>query len=258
MSRWRFLLVFFVFATPGVRAAIISVTNGDFDLLYKPGSTSITATIPPGAFTWGVGKNVPVTLGSASYSDGTTGNAVDVPGWTVADTHMGVQSPTPSYFHAGQSDSAPNFVFCNGTGFQAPITGAPMVSDTVTVIDADTAYTLSVRVGLREFVTPATPLRVELLANGQSLTPDAADSPALSQGNFVTWSRTYEVGSLAPYVGEPLTILLGDGASASGQQADFDSVSLVSSPEPGSLSLLVFSLLALPLRRWRSTASCSC
>ena len=63
----------------------IPIVNPGFDTLFKPGSTSITATLPAGTLTTGFGGGVAVVDAGgagaqANYSDGTTGTSVDVPG----------------------------------------------------------------------------------------------------------------------------------------------------------------------------------
>jgi hypothetical protein len=62
----------------------ITVANGDFEQIYKPDSGTITADLG-GGWTQGVGPNTPMDDGIATYSDGTTGDAVDIPGWIGAD-----------------------------------------------------------------------------------------------------------------------------------------------------------------------------
>ena len=53
----------------------INVPNGDFEQIYKPGSDSITADLGAG-WTQGLGPDAPLDDGIATYSDGTTGDAV--------------------------------------------------------------------------------------------------------------------------------------------------------------------------------------
>ncbi len=91
----------------------IPIVNPHFDTLYKPGSTTVTATLPGGAGTWDPNPFGPDALvryqvrgdhfpgfpiASLTYSDGTNGNYVDVPGWTAPAfpaTYGGVKNVAP-------------------------------------------------------------------------------------------------------------------------------------------------------------------
>ncbi len=53
--------------------------NGDFETIYKPGSTTITATLT--GWTQGVGPDCPIDSGQYDFSDQTTGSVADIPGW---------------------------------------------------------------------------------------------------------------------------------------------------------------------------------
>ena len=65
-------------------AVTIPVPNGDFEQIYKPGSDTITADLGAG-WTQGLGPDAPMDDGTATYSDGSTGDTVDIPGWIGAD-----------------------------------------------------------------------------------------------------------------------------------------------------------------------------
>jgi hypothetical protein len=75
----------------------------------------------------------------------------------------------------------------------------------------------------------ATPVVLELLADGVALTPSSSVDPELSD-EWQEFSRTYGAGSLAGHIGESLTIRLGVGRGASGGQSLFDAVSLSYAP----------------------------
>jgi hypothetical protein len=71
----------------------------------------------------------------------------------------------------------------------------------------------------------ATPVVLDLLADGVVLTPSSTVDPELS-GDWQEFSRTYDAASLAGHLGESLTIRLGVGRGASGGQSHLDAVSL--------------------------------
>ena len=70
------------------RAATITVPNGDFETLYKPG-TAITGGVSPGGYSQGVGLDCPIDGGEYQFSDATTGDVADIPGWVGYDTGQG-------------------------------------------------------------------------------------------------------------------------------------------------------------------------
>ena len=76
-------LALFAMAVVQSQAASITVPNGSFETLYKPGQTVITANTGIG-WTHGTGANAEMEGDTAYYSDATTGTLVDVPGWINA------------------------------------------------------------------------------------------------------------------------------------------------------------------------------
>jgi hypothetical protein len=204
------------------------VPNGDFEEIYKPGSVAITADLGSG-WTHGVGPDAPMDgTQIAAYSDGTTGTSVDVPGW--------INTPgwPPSYDWpagcgsiAGQVTTPDGLYYytVNGGGY-GNAQGGTIVSEAPLGNVEDGTYTLSMVAN-----GAATPVVLELLAGGVALTPTSEVSPVLSD-DWQEFSRTYDSGSLAGFLGEPLTIRLGVGPEASGTQSHFDNVKLSHSPEP--------------------------
>src|SRR5947209_19124000 len=75
----------------------VPIVNSGFDILYQPGSTTVTATLATGEATEGFGTNRPVesladgSLVNVNFSDGTKGHSVDIPGWEMAPK----QGPNP-------------------------------------------------------------------------------------------------------------------------------------------------------------------
>jgi len=218
-------------------AITITVPNGDFEQIYKPGSDSITADLG-GGWTQGLGLDAPMDDGTATYSDGTTGDAVDIPGWIGADPQGWIDNGG-TY---GRDTNFPNrqgavaaqivtpdglyYYLSNGGDWGNPA-GGLIVSDASLGNVEDGTYTLSMLATGPD--GPATPVVLELLADGVALTPSSSVDPELS-GDWQEFSRTYDATSLAGHIGESLTIRLGVDRGASGGQTCFDVVSLSYAP----------------------------
>jgi hypothetical protein len=214
-------------------AITIPVPNGDFEQIYKPGSDSITADLG-GGWTQGLGSDAPMDDGTATYSDGTTGDAVDIPGWIGADAQGWVDNGG-TY---GRDTSFPNrqgsvarqivtpdglyYYLSNGGGWGNPAGGLIVSDAPLGTVEAGT-YTLSMLATGPD--GPATPVVLELLADGVALTPSSSVDPELS-GDWQEFSRMYDAASLAGHIGGSLTIRLGVDRGASGGQTCFDAVSL--------------------------------
>jgi hypothetical protein len=84
----------------------------------------------------------------------------------------------------------------------------------------------------------ATPVVLELLADGVALTPSSSEDPVLSD-EWQEFSRTYDAASLSGHLGKSLTIRLGVGRGASGTQSHFDAVSLSYVPAPAATVSLI-------------------
>ncbi|MHC4165555.1 MAG: discoidin domain-containing protein [Planctomycetota bacterium] len=213
-----------------VSAIPITVPNGDFEEIYKPGSDTITADLSDG-WTQGLGPDTPMDSGVATYSDGTTGDAVDIPGWIGADPQGWIDGggtydrdtsfPNRQGSVARQSDTPDGLYYylSNGGGW-GNAAGGLIVSDASLGNVEDGTYTLSMLAN-----GGATPVVLELLADGVALTPSSSVDLALS-GEWQEFSRTYDAVSLGGHLGESLTIRLGVGRGASGGQSHFDAVSL--------------------------------
>ncbi len=71
----------------------------------------------------------------------------------------------------------------------------------------------------------ATPVVLELLANGVRVTRTSSVDPTLS-GTHQEFVRVYDVGDLAGYVGQAMTLVAGLGRDAEGPQSHFDDATL--------------------------------
>jgi len=240
---------------------VIPVHNGSFELIYKPGSTTINADLG-GGWTQGVGPATPMDNGTASFSDGTSGDTVDIPGWIGADVQGWIDNggtygrDTTTGNRQGsvarQSAAADGLYYylSNGGGWGNPAGGLIVSDAPVATVEANATYILSMLAN-----GSATPIVLDLLAGGVEVTPTSSVDPTLS-GEWQEFSRTYDPASLASFVGQDLTILLGVDRGAVGAQSHFDSVGLTVIradliPEPATLSLLGLGAL-LALRRRRS------
>ena len=214
-------------------AVEIPVPNGDFEMIYKPGSDSVTADLGEG-WTAGIGPDAPMDSGTAVYSDGTSGDAVDIPGWIGADVQGWIDNggtygrDTTTGNGQGsvarQSDTPDGLYYylSNGGGWGNGAGGLIVSEAPLATLEAGRSYTLSMLAN-----GGATPVVLELLADGVALTPTESVDPELS-GDWQEFSRTYAAADLEGLVGQSLTIRLGVGRGASGSQSHFDAVSFVS------------------------------
>jgi hypothetical protein len=213
------------------------VFNGDFELLHKPG-TEITGEV--NQWTQGVGPDCPIDTGEYVFSDGTTGAVADIPGWIGADRQGWIDNggtydrdQTTGNLQGSIADQhnytlgGSQCYLANGGGW-GNSAGGLIVSDAPVGYVVDGTYVLSVMAN--GAATPAEPLVLELLAGGVVLTPSASVDPSLT-AEWQKFSRTYNSGSLSGFIGQPLTIRLGVGRGASGQQTRFDDVSLYHSDD---------------------------
>ena len=228
-------------------AGEIVVPNGDFETLYKPGSTTITAGT--GGWTQGVGPGAIMDSGVADYSDGTTGDAMDVPGWIGVEGWEGSYERDAAFqnrqgsIQASGVDGSYSFL-ANGGGW-GNANGGMIVSDAaLATIESGVDYTLSMMGN-----GTAGPIVLELLADGVAIAHSAVDPE--SNAEWKEYSRTYAAADLAALVGQELTIQLGVGREATGSQGRFDNVSLTAVPEPSTMILTVLGLLGLALYRRR-------
>ncbi len=214
-------------------AVAIPVPNGDFEGMYKPGSDSVTADLGEG-WTQGVGLDIPMDSGTAVYSDGTSGDAVDIPGWIGADVQAWIDNGGTydrdtttgnrqgSVARQNETPDGLYYYLCNGGDWGNAAGGLIVSEAALATVEEGLTYTVSMLAK-----GGATPVVLELLADGVPLTPSTVADPALSD-DWQTFSRTYDAASLGGQVGASLTIRLGVGRGASGGQSHFDAVSLAS------------------------------
>jgi hypothetical protein len=220
-----------------VPAATGIVPNGDFELMYKPG-TAITGVVSDGGWTQGVGPDCPIDDGQYVFSDETTGTVADISGWVGYDKDgwialggtYGRDETTGSLQGsvARQGNHTPDGLHCylaNGGGW-GNAAGGLIVSDAPLGNVEDGIYTLSMVAR-----GSATPVVLDLLAGGIALTPSSSVAPDLT-GDWQEFSRTYGSASLVGHIGQPLTIVLGVGRNAAGNQTQFDDVTLLHGSEP--------------------------
>jgi hypothetical protein len=200
-----------------------SVPNGDFEGVFKPGWNTITADLN-GGWTQGVGIDAIMDDGTALYSDGTSGDSVDIPGWIGAQGWEGSYERDTAFPNRQGSVQASgvdgSFAFlANGGGWGNPNGGLIVSADSLGDVE-DGTYTLAMGAN-----GGATPVVLELLAGGVVVTPTSSVDPELT-GEYQEFSRVYDGASLANFLGDPLTIRLGVGRNAVGKQTRFDNVDL--------------------------------
>jgi len=223
------------FAIGQVQAGIVPVTvpNCAFETMYKPNSTTITATIT--GWTQGVGPDCPIDSGVYTFSDQTTGTLADIPGWLGYDRAGWIalggtygRDQTTGNLQGSVStgnNHTSGGAYCylsNGGGYGNPAGGLITSEASLGNIASGATYTLSMYAN-----GSATPVVLKLLANGTVLTPSSSVWPTLSDTHQL-FSRTYNAADITSYVGQAMTIVLGVDRNASGAQSHFDDVALSS------------------------------
>ena len=234
--------------TSELRAGMITVPNGDFETLYKPG-TAITGNISADQWNQGVGPDCPLnnTTWVYEFSDSTTGPLADIPGWLGYDRQGWIdlggtygRDETTGHLQgsiAAQSPISGALSYLGNGSNWGNQAGALIVSaDPLATVDESLIYTLSMMT-----TGNVTPVVLDLLADGVALTPSSSLDPVGPDLREI--SRTYDATSLSGHAGESLTIVLGHGRPATGEQNKFDDVSLDAIPEPATLSLLALGAL---------------
>ena len=231
----RFYLVLCVLLAFGVTAQANLIPNGDFQTMLKPGEPTVTATANDGCY-WSIpGQNIKGG-GPASYSDGTTGNSIDTPGWVAVD---GTNSDCMIGSTWGGPDGSGDVAFLCFAGW-----GGPTTIETAAPLSlAAGSYTLTADV-----YNHGRPLVLELITGGSVVTPDAESSPAGASGVWVEFTRTYNSLAAGDY-----TVLVGTrddaGTGWTGTRISIDNVTLV--PEPVTMAFLGLGGLGLIRRKKR-------
>ena len=237
--------------TNELRAGTITVPNGDFETVYKPG-TAITGAVSAGGWSQGVGPDCPIDSGVYEFSDATTGGVADIPGWLGYDRqgwidHGGTygRDQTTGNLQGSIAAQGPlTGVHCylgNGSDWGNPAGALIVSADPLATVDTGLVYTLSMMT-----TGGVTPVVLDLLADGVALMPSSSTDPP-PDGNWREISRTYDATSLSGHAGESLTIVLGHGRPAAGTQNKYDDVTLTAIPEPAALLLAAVGLLC---RAW--------
>ena len=245
-------LAIFALAMAQTQAASITVPNGSFETLYKPGSTMVTATII-GGWTGGVGPGALVAGGTAVFSDASTSTTVDVPGWVTAAGWL------PSYDTAANRSGSvgaenpaahgTNYYLTNGSSWGNNNGGAIESAASLGLVASGESYTLSMFVRDNDGGDRVSGRTLDLLANGVLLTPSSFTGTSGAAETWNEFTNTYDAASLAGVVGQNLTIRVGWAMGATGAQSELDNVTLSSVPEPTALSLLALSALGLVRRK---------
>ncbi len=224
----------------------LPLVNPGFDTLYKPGSTTITASIPNLSATEGFGTNFPVeqlesnlALASVKYSDGTTGTNVTVPGWTVLPIEHGPNYrpvagiAKDSIAYPGKTDNFASIFYTpntnnNSTQIRQTLVGTTLLPNSEYILSAD--------------VNEGGALNLE--AGATFLTTARVKSTPKQPDTFHRTTKIYMTHANVP-AGD-VTVVLGSGGNSDG---DFDNVSLtlissgatpVPSPTPVALPFGVY------------------
>lgn len=171
--------------TPAANFVAVPIPNSGFDTIYKPGQTTITATIS--GYTTGVGPATTLSSGGKfNFSDNTSGTIADVPDWIGYDRDgwikyggtgpWGTQNwNLQGFLSAGGKKAGGNSFSCNGAGWGCREGGLIVSAAPIGKIQGKATYVL---VGYA--AGSATPFVLRLLADGVEVTPTSAIDPQLT------------------------------------------------------------------------------
>jgi hypothetical protein len=170
------------------------------------------------------------TSGTYNFSDKTSGNVADVPGWIGYDKAgwlkygaTGVRDRKNGNLQGLVSGTGRGSRHCykaNG-GSWGNRAGGLIVSDApLGTLRRNATYVL---VAYARGV--ATPVVLDVLADGVALTPTTSIDPA-ADNDWQKFARTYVARDLAEHVGKKIAIVCGLGRDAKGSQIAIDDVSL--------------------------------
>ncbi len=199
----------------------VTIVNPDFEILYKAGSTTVTAPLfsNTGGTIHTSHLNMPGT--TVTFSDGSVGNLFDLAGWTF-NTQMGLTNYNSQFNVGSQRDM---ITWMNGATFGGGTAEKTMTQTLTANLEQNVSYTLTADFGWRnDNGIASVPPVLRLYAGATLLTPVASADPALVKGAFVTYSRTYVVNNIS--ISGPLRIEFGLGANINGQQLNTDHITL--------------------------------
>jgi hypothetical protein len=237
-----FAVIAYVSLGTQANAAITLPLNGGFDI-SQPGTNGAVGGVVVGNFLRGVGEGgVTIQAGtSVEWDDATTsgeGEIIDMLGWTAVNGAGG------DTLNNGPGGSLAWNTFASwgdnsrvGTGVLGQ------------VVSGET-YTITVTVGGPAGGPRSQGIAFELLADGVALVPDSQVDVTPGSGDFEVISRTFDATSLAGFVGQDLSIVVGvTDDNTAGNRIIFDDVTLTPAPIPEPSSALLVGLAALMVGR---------
>jgi hypothetical protein len=115
---------------------------------------------------------------------------------------------------------------------------------------AGETYIISVTVGGPAGGPRSQGIAFELLADGVALVPDSQVDVTPGNDGFEVISRTFDAASLAGFVGQDLSIVVGvTDDNTAGNRIIFDDVTMTPAPIPEPSSALLVGLAALMVGR---------
>lgn len=210
------------------------VPGGDFQL-YKPGSTTVTATLTGGFVPWPASipdpidpTSLTVNGGTANYSDTTTGSTVDLLGWTKAEGGA-------DFVTNGTEGSMALNLFAAWGGTSRPIVET---TGSLHTIGAGDSITISTMVGGPTVGPKSGEFFFSLYAGEVEIIPSSVVDQSLPlDGGFQMISRTYDASALAAHIGQSTKIRIAIPSSNTiGNRIIFDDVTF--EVVPGSASSL--------------------
>lgn len=210
----------------------IPLVNGNFNTVYKPGSTTVTAA----SFGWGVtnsaGSGVSVSTGwtYALFSDSSTSATVDIPGWVGSGSVVGIRQAGDTY----------SFCAYKNGQWGGGDASAGTISQTLTGVKAASAvYTLSLIAGCNDWDDQ---VNIFLYAGTNQIVATDPGAVTIGSGgvarNNVPVTKTFAVLGAVPTGDLRVEIWM-----RSNVQVQVDDVQFSFVPEPAALSLLGLGLL---------------